>query len=105
MSHLNIARNVLTVRLSRLVEMGIMERVSYQDKPVRHEYPLTRTGRDLTRTVIALMEWGGRNLPTEQGPPRRAEQMGCDGHVHVHLRCDRCDRPVHDEEVVVRPLR
>ncbi|MFI1718265.1 winged helix-turn-helix transcriptional regulator [Streptomyces litmocidini] len=105
LSHLDIARNVLSTRLSRLVEHGIMERVPYQDKPVRYEYRLTPVGRDLTRSVIALMQWGDRNLPQELGPPRRADHIGCDGSVHVELRCIDCGRPVHDEEVDVRRIR
>ncbi|UQX05358.1 helix-turn-helix domain-containing protein [Streptomyces sp. RerS4] len=102
---LQIARNVLTNRLGRLVDLGILERVPYQDKPVRYEYPLTPMGRDLTTAVLALMQWGDRNLPTEDGPPRRAEHIGCDGHVHVRPVCDGCAREVHGEEVAVRRLR
>lgn len=102
---LAIARNVLTKRLARLVEHGIMERVPYQDRPLRHEYRLTPTGRDLTRAVIALMQWGDRNLSQELGPPRRADHIGCDGTVHVELRCSDCGREVCDEEVDVRRVR
>jgi DNA-binding HxlR family transcriptional regulator len=105
LGNLGIARNVLTNRLGRLVDLGIMEKVPYQDKPVRHEYRLTPMGRDLTRAVIALMQWGDRNLPSDEGPPRRAEHIGCEGHVHVHLGCDKCERPIHDEEVAVRRIR
>ncbi|MEO3977611.1 helix-turn-helix domain-containing protein [Streptomyces sp. CAU 1734] len=105
LGHLPIARNVLTNRLARLVDLGIMERVPYQDKPVRHEYPLTPMGRDLTTAVVALMQWGDRNLPMEAGPPRRAEHLGCDGRVHVRLDCDECSREVRQEEVAVRRIR
>ncbi|MFH8385316.1 winged helix-turn-helix transcriptional regulator [Kitasatospora sp. NPDC018058] len=105
LGNLDIARNVLTNRLARLVEHGLMERVPYQDKPVRYEYRLTTTGRDLTRAVIALMQWGDRNLPQELGPPRRADHIGCDGSIHVELHCSHCGRRVHDEEVDVRPIR
>lgn len=105
LGHLPIARNVLTNRLARLVDLGIMERVQYQDRPVRHEYPLTTMGRDLTVAVIALMQWGDRNLPTELGPPRRAEHIGCDGDVRVRMGCGSCGRDIHDEEVAVRRTR
>ncbi|MGW1764068.1 winged helix-turn-helix transcriptional regulator [Streptomyces sp. NPDC002073] len=105
MGQFPIARNVLTARLGRLVELGIMEKVPYQDKPVRHEYPLTPMGRDLATAVIALMQWGDRNLPLEEGPPRRAEHIGCDGHVHVRLDCAKCERDVVGEEVAVRRIR
>ncbi|GAA3500060.1 helix-turn-helix domain-containing protein [Streptomyces prasinosporus] len=105
LSHLDIARNVLSSRLNRLVEHGILERVPYQDKPVRHEYRLTPVGRDLTGAVVALMQWGDRNLPQQLGPPRRADHLGCVGTIQVELRCTHCGRAVHDEEVDVRRIR
>src|SRR5205085_11366574 len=39
--NLGIARNILQVRLERLVGAEILERVPYQERPVRHEYRLT----------------------------------------------------------------
>jgi DNA-binding HxlR family transcriptional regulator len=39
---LGIARNVLTDRLNRLVEEGVLERVRYSERPERFEYRLTR---------------------------------------------------------------
>ena len=44
---LGIARNVLSDRLRRLVAEGILERVPYQERPLRYEYRLTRKGADL----------------------------------------------------------
>ena len=49
---LGVARNVLTDRLSRLVDEGILKRVPYQERPVRFEYRLTEKGREYTRGAI-----------------------------------------------------
>ncbi|MUL49197.1 helix-turn-helix transcriptional regulator [Mycobacterium sp. CBMA293] len=55
-----IARNILTDRLRRLVQRGILER-----KPAatgrRHIYTLTPAGRDLFTVVVALRQWGERH--------------------------------------------
>ncbi|WP_318219330.1 helix-turn-helix domain-containing protein [Streptomyces sp. SCL15-6] len=102
---MDIARNVLANRLLRLVDAGLMERVPYQWKPLRHEYVLTSAGHDLTRSVLALIQWGDRNVPARLGPPRRAEHRGCDGSVSVELHCSRCGHEVGDEEVTMRRLR
>jgi len=64
---LGIARNVLTDRLTRLVEEGIFERVRYQERPVRFEYKLTRKGRDLNVALTALRQWGDEYISEE--PP------------------------------------
>ena len=57
---LGVARNVLTVRLERMVETGIMERRRYQERPPRDEYVLTDKGRDLFPVIAALLAWGDR---------------------------------------------
>ena len=44
---LGIARNVLTDRLNRLVEAGILERVRYSERPERYEYHVRTKGRQL----------------------------------------------------------
>jgi DNA-binding HxlR family transcriptional regulator len=39
--HLNVARNVLTDRLQRLVDAGVLEQRVYREHPQRSEYRLT----------------------------------------------------------------
>jgi DNA-binding HxlR family transcriptional regulator len=59
---LGIARNVLTDRLNWLVGEGILERVRYGERPVRHEYQLTAKGRDLLLPLTAFGQWGDKYL-------------------------------------------
>jgi DNA-binding HxlR family transcriptional regulator len=59
---LGIARNVLTDRLNRLVEEGVLERVLYQERPARYEYRLTQKGSDLFTALNALRQWGDQYL-------------------------------------------
>jgi DNA-binding HxlR family transcriptional regulator len=65
---LGIARNVLTDRLTRLVEEGILERVRYSERPERFEYRLTKKGRDLQIALIGLRQWGDKYAGEK--PPR-----------------------------------
>jgi len=67
-SDLGIARNILSDRLSTLVERGVVERVKYQDHPERFEYRLTDAGRDLFPVIQALMAWGDK-WAAPDGPP------------------------------------
>ena len=67
---LGIPRNVLTERLNRLVDEGIMKKVEYQERPVRHEYRLTEKGIGLYPVIVTMLEWGNRWLDWEaEGPP------------------------------------
>jgi DNA-binding HxlR family transcriptional regulator len=101
---LGVARNVLTDRLGRLVEEGVLDRVRYQERPERFEYRLTEKGRDLWPVTMALLRWGDRHYATE-GPPRLIRHRECGGNVTEHLRCDRCgaDLELRDVEAVFGP--
>ncbi len=98
LSRLGIARNVLADRLTGLVDNGILDRVAYQERPVRHEYLLTPRGRDLLPVIITLTEFGDRYL--SEKPPREFEHLVCGGgHVVAQLACETCTRPVMVDEV------
>ena len=68
-SALGIGRNILTQRLTRLVDEGLLDRVEYQQNPPRYEYRLTDKGRDAYPILAAMAAWGDRWLT---GPGRHA---------------------------------
>jgi len=55
---LGIARNILSNRLGRLVESGILKREHCADDRRRIEYRLTTKGYDLLPAMLALRQWG-----------------------------------------------
>ncbi|GAA3386980.1 hypothetical protein GCM10017752_01090 [Streptomyces roseoviridis] len=57
---LGISRKVLTERLAHLVETGVLEKVPYQDRPLRHEYRLTESGRGLLPVLLSMQDWADR---------------------------------------------
>ena len=80
---LGIASNVLTDRLNRLVEEEIAERIPYSERPDRFEYRLTAKGRELGPVLLALMQWGDRNVSKK--PPRIARRRSDRSRVSVAL--------------------
>lgn len=62
---LGIAPNMLTRRLNRLVEGGILERRRYSERPPRDEYVLTERGRDFRPVLFALLAWGNKHFAPE----------------------------------------
>lgn len=63
---LGIAPNMLSRRLSALVEAGLMERRRYCDRPPREEYLLTQKGRDFAPVLAALKTFGDRHSPKKR---------------------------------------
>lgn len=59
---LGIAPNILSQRLTRLTEEGLLERRLYSQRPPRYEYVLTVKGRDFFPVVVAVFAWGNKHL-------------------------------------------
>ncbi|RKN40047.1 winged helix-turn-helix transcriptional regulator [Streptomyces hoynatensis] len=72
-----IARNILTDRLRRLVERGILDRRTAPSGR-RQFYALTEAGRDLFTVILALRQWGERHAFA----PGEAHSVLVDAHGH-----------------------
>jgi DNA-binding HxlR family transcriptional regulator len=102
-SDLGIARNVLQTRLRRLQEQGVLERLPYQERPLRHEYRLTEKGLELWPMIVALMKWGDRYASPEGGPAVVLEHRGCGGAVDEHRICETCGTKLKARDAIGRP--
>jgi len=69
--HLDIARNVLTQRLAKLVAAGVLMQVPLEKEGRRQGYHLSEMGKDLMPVLVALMQWGDRWLQTADSVPLR----------------------------------
>ena len=101
-SRLGISRNVLTTRLTSLVEAGVLEKVPYQERPLRHEYRLTDKGRDLWPVLTAMREWGDR-WAAPDGAPLELVHDACGEVMHVAHTCRACGGTVDGRSVRARP--
>jgi DNA-binding HxlR family transcriptional regulator len=100
-----IPRQVLTDRLSALIERGLLRREPYRvaGQRERYEYRLTKAGLDLYPVMVALVQWGDEHLPLDGGPPLIPEHRGdCGEKVTVVLRCAAGHEPA-PREVALRP--
>jgi DNA-binding HxlR family transcriptional regulator len=88
--NLGVARNVLSTRLARLVEEGILEKRAYQERPPRYEYFLTEKGLDLWPVMISMLHWGDRHLAEDAGPPMLIRHKRCGGLVDDRGTCQSC---------------
>lgn len=69
-----IPTNILTDRLRRLEEHGVVEKSLYSERPRRYEYRLTARGAELFPVLRAMAEWGLRHLPGTSAPPAEVLQ-------------------------------
>lgn len=82
-------RQVLSSRLSRLVEDGVLRKAPYQEpgQRIRHEYRLTEKGMDLYPVIAALMAWGDKYAAPSGGSPVLLTHRDCGAGVAVQLGC------------------
>ena len=101
---LGISRNILTERLNRLVDEGILERVLYQERPERHEYRLTKKGRDLHLALTGLRQWGDTYL-SEKPPTLLRSKADKRPVIGALITKDQSHLRVDDVELVPGPVR
>lgn len=101
---LGIARNVLTDRLTRLVDAGVLERHLYEQRPPRYEYRLTRKGRDLMPVLLTLMRWGDTWAPEDDEPPVELIHRDCGEVTHAVAACAECGGTLTPFNIKVEPL-
>ncbi len=100
---LGISRKVLAERLRHLVEAGMLERRAYAERPVRHEYVLTRKGFEFVDVLMAMAAWGDRWTAGAAGPPVLRRHRACGQVTQVELRCDGCGEILSATDVDVEP--
>jgi DNA-binding HxlR family transcriptional regulator len=99
---LGIGRNILTLRLNRLVDEGLLRRVEYQERPVRHEYRLTEKGRDVYPILAAMAAYGDKWLVGDEGTPLVLHHTACDHDMVAVVTCSACAKPLDVRQVQAR---
>jgi DNA-binding HxlR family transcriptional regulator len=82
-ARLDAARSTLANRLRGLVQSGVLERVPYLDRPLRHEYRLSSQGAELYGTTLLCRGWEHVWTPPRVG----------DGHDLLHKMCGHAMNP------------
>jgi DNA-binding HxlR family transcriptional regulator len=94
---LGLATNVLSSRLRKLVEAGVLER-----EDPRGSYALTAKGRDLYPVVLTLMQWAEAYEPGPEGPEVLILHS-CGHEAGAALSCEHCGGSLRLEDLRVVP--
>ncbi|WP_282793286.1 helix-turn-helix domain-containing protein [Streptomyces sp. CC224B] len=95
-------RDVLTARLRRLVEAGVLEKVRYSERPQRFEYRPTAAGLELESVLMTLMAWGDRHLRTPHDRPMVIEHA-CGHPLTPVVTCASCGDAVRHDDLTAHP--
>jgi DNA-binding HxlR family transcriptional regulator len=100
---LGIASNVLTVRLKRLVEHGILERRADPDDKRVWRYFLTEQGRDLYPVLLALTAWGDKWRTPPGQVPLQIRHAACAHVTSAVPACAVCGETLHLDDLAFEP--
>ncbi len=98
-ANLGITRHRLSERLGKLVEQDVLVKVPYHERPLRHEYRLTRKGLALYPVLMSLGKWGDDWMAGEEGPPLEYVHAGCGQQTKPTLNCSECGEMLRPQEV------
>jgi DNA-binding HxlR family transcriptional regulator len=99
---IGMTQAVLSARLAKLVDDGLMRKVPMKEDGRREEYRLTETGRDLFPAIVALVQWGDRNMHKEKGAPVELYD-GDNGHLLDRIEASSSNAPIDLRKVRFRP--
>ena len=98
---LDISRPMLSDRLGKLVDAGVLKKTAYQEAPARYEYRLTSKGMDLHPVIMAIVHWGDVHMAGKAGRPLLHRHTGC-GHLFDPVTvCSECAAAVRAKDVEV----
>jgi len=98
---LGITRHLLSARLKKLVQSGVLRRVPYQDAPKRYEYILTQKGLDLYPVIMSIVHWGDIHMVDARGRPLLHQHKGCGKIFDPVMVCSECREPLLAKDVQV----
>ncbi len=99
---LGISRTTLTERLNLLESEGVIQKQAYQEKPVRHEYRVTKKGVDLYPVIMTLVGWGDKYYAGDKGPPIVQHHRSCGHDFRGVLHCSECGEELSPFETELR---
>jgi DNA-binding HxlR family transcriptional regulator len=94
------ATNILTNRLKRMMEAGIVIKLPYQERPVRYKYRLTEAGLALLPLALEMMSYGQNWMPCALPSPLLLRHLSCGKITKPGQICSECG-----EALTVKTLR
>jgi DNA-binding HxlR family transcriptional regulator len=95
---------MLASRLKKLEAYGLIERRPYSQRPLRHEYVLTRMGADFYPVILALRAWGETWCKSEaEGVAVQYTHIPCGMDPGLGMVCRHCGIELKRSDLIAQP--
>lgn len=96
---LPISNAVLTQRLQKLVDDGLLRREVYQERPLRAGYQPTRQCQELWPVLVSIWHWERAWVPEHPEKMPLMHHLTCGHDFSPVLRCAHCHQPVNQDHI------
>ena len=97
------ATNILTNRLQRLLDIGIIKKQPYQERPVRYQYQLARAGYAMLPMLLEMMRYSEEYFPGDDEAPNRLRHLECGEITRPGQHCSHCGAPLNTRNLRLEP--
>jgi DNA-binding HxlR family transcriptional regulator len=101
--YLGVAPNILSTRLKKFVDLGMMRRMPLPEHRGRYEYVLTEKGRDFFPTYLALKKWGDDWLAEPEGPQVVFRDRSSGRQIEYRTPLSADGKPLQLEDIEIVP--
>lgn len=86
-----MATNILSERLTWLIDFGVIEAVTSAQIGGRKRYRLTEKGEAFCPVLVMLQAWGDKHFSAPEGPPVILRHKTCGAVLQPRVGCSECD--------------
>ncbi|WP_304170213.1 helix-turn-helix domain-containing protein [Phenylobacterium aquaticum] len=102
MTRTGMANRLVTARLRSLEAEGLLVRLPYSRRPLRHEYRLTNMGEAFFEVVAQMARWRRIWRPAEDDPIAALVAARAEGPIDGPLICGACGAAVTARDIELR---
>lgn len=104
MAATGMASRLLTARLRSLERTGIVVRMPYSVRPLRHDYHLTNMGEGIFATILQMAHWEQAHR-TGRHHTGAIRHIPCGRPLKPELRCGSCREAVSARDIALKVSR
>lgn len=99
------ATNILTNRLQRMMDAGMIKKTPYQERPLRYEYKLARAGYAMLPMLLEMMRYSEDYFPCADEAPNQLRHIDCGQLTKAGQRCSHCGGELSIHNLRLEPTK
>lgn len=100
LSNTGISKRMLTDRLEKLIDNGILKRIAFADRGTKYKYGLTKKGQAIEVIMLAIQQWSEQHIYGVGNEPVVVKDRETGGRIPLLSIRSASGRPVSYQDVM-----